>query len=35
MRLLPRIPRLRQPVADVLGVVSLFVLLGAGLHLPL
>lgn len=34
MRLIRKIPALRQPVVDALGVASLFLLLGVALHLP-
>jgi hypothetical protein len=34
MRLQPKFPRLPLPLSDALGVLALFVLLGAGLHLP-
>lgn len=34
MRLIRKLPALRQPVVDALGVASLFVLLWLALHLP-
>lgn len=35
MRFVPKFRRLPRPAVDVLSVAALFVLLGAGLHLPL